>query len=487
MASEGTDELYSAFSRYQMVGVLNTLKSGKAVCWLGEEKNSKDKVVMRELATLAEVTNSRVWVERDWKNWARGIELSLGDGSALYVRAWVEGVSLAHYMAYAKESPDEERARHLFANIADALRPLHELGKAHGLLKPNNLILTADGFSITDPWMGDAMGSDDTPSDGGMIGVIAGDPHYLSPENLKKGVLQPTADIYSLAVVLYEYLTGTRPFTDDNPVMIAYQHLATEAKGVRTRRTDLSRSLEMILRKALSKKPADRFPNGAEFAEALRGEYTRTEGKLLLPKPLPDSEPFPEEIVALPSKKKDPSQGSDDPPTQEIPVSRSSTVRSKSTEFAFISVLELQRAVTTAQANPGASYEKLRELVNQERRTVGDNERIPPIFSAESCSKRLPASAWNNAPKPKPSTGPISQTLAQMLKDGGRAEISGRVPPRVTRGSAPTPQQHSDEPEPGPESRTVIKFLEEQPLWFYGVALALVVMIVAFALLMAFS
>ena len=74
-----------------------------------------------------------------------------------------------------------------------------------------------------------------------------------------------------------------------------------------------------------------------------------------------------------------------------------------------------------------------------------------------------------------------------MLKDGGRAEISGRVPPRVTRGSAPTPQQHTDEPAPGPESRTVIKFLEEQPLWFYGVALALVVMIVAFALLMAFS
>jgi len=486
MASEGTDELYSAFSRYQIIGVLNTLKSGKAVCWLGEEKNSKDKVVMRELATLAEVTNSRVWVERDWKNWAKGIELSLGDGSALYVRQWIEGVSLAHYMAYAKESPDEERARHLFANIADALKPLHEVGKAHGLLKPNNVILTADGFSITDPWMGDAMGSDDTPSDAAMIGVIAGDPHYLSPENLKKGVLQPTSDIYSLAVVLYEYLTGSRPFTDDNPVMIAYQHLATEAKGVRTRRTDLSRSLEMILRKAMSKKPADRFPNGPEFAEALRGEYTRTEGKLLLPKPLPDSEPFPEDIVALPSKKKDPAQGSDDPPTQEIPVPRSSTVRSKSTEFAFISVLELQRAVSTAQANPGASLDKLRELVNSERRTVNDNERIPPLFAAESCSKRLPASAWNNAPKPKPSTGPISQTLAQMLKDGGRAEISGRVPPRVTHAGQGGQQKGIDET-PEPTNRTFIQFLEEQPLWFYGVLLVLIVMIIAFALLMAFS
>ncbi len=407
MASEGTDELYSAFAKYPMIGVLNTLKTGRAVCWLGDDRGKQRRVVMRELTTLAEVTNSRIWLERDWKHWARGVELSLGEGSALYVREWIEGVSLAYYQFVNREKPEEDRARHLFANVAEALNPLHELGKAHGFLKPNNLIMTHEGFAITDPWMGDATSSssDETPSDIAHAGIIAGDPHYLSPEFLRRQQQVPASDVYSLACVLYEYLTRQKPFTDENPVLIAYQHLSTEAKGIRTRRPDLSRSLEMILRKALSKKPQDRFQHGAEFAEALRGDYTRTQGNLL-PKPIPESDPFADSSSGevIPRQKTSPDDT--DPPTAEISIPSSPTVKSRATEFAYISVLDLQRAMATAQANPGATFDKLRELINQERRTVGDSERIPPLFPPQSSAKRLPASAWANAPKMKPSTGP---------------------------------------------------------------------------------
>ncbi len=489
MASEGTDELYSAFAKYPMIGVLNTLKTGRAVCWLGDDREKKRRVVMRELTTLAEVTNSRIWLERDWKNWARGIELSLGQGSALYVREWIEGVSLAYYQVVNTEKPEEDRARHLFANIAEALNPLHELGKAHGFLKPNNLIMTHDGFSVVDPWMGDATSSssDETPSDIAHAGIIAGDPHYLSPEYLRRQQQVPASDVYSLACVLYEYLTRQRPFTDENPVLVAYQHLATEAKGIRTRRPDLSRSLEMILRKALSKKPQDRFQHGAEFAEALRGDYTRAQGNLL-PKPIPESDPFAERTSsasgeAIPKQKSSPEDT--DPPTAEIAVPSSPTVKSRATEFAYISVLDLQRAMATAQANPGATFDKLRELINQERRTVGDSERIPPLFPPQSSAKRLPATAWANAPKMKPSTGPISPTLQAMMqgkKVPGPGSSSAATRPSYAAGTAQQPS--TDTPPPVEKVKSI---LWEQPLWFYGLLIALIVICGVFGLLLMFN
>lgn len=485
MASEGTDELYSAFAKYPMIGVLNTLKSGRAVCWLGDDREKKRRVVMRELTTLAEVTNCRVWLERDWKNWARGIELSLGQGSALYVREWIEGVSLAYYQVVNTEKPEEDRARHLFANMADALTPLHEAGKAHGFLKPNNLIMTHDGFSIVDPWMGDATSSssDETPSDIAHAGVIAGDPHYLSPEFLRRQQQVPASDVYCLACVLYEYLTRQRPFVDENPILVAYQHLATEPKAIRTRRPDLSRSLEMILRKAMSKKPQDRFQNGAEFAEALRGDYTRAQGNLL-PKPIPESDPFADSSSGevIPKQKSNPDDT--DPPTAEISVPSSPTVKSRATEFAYISVLDLQRAMATAQANPGATFEKLRELINQERRTVGDSERIPPLFPPQSSAKRLPATAWANAPKMKPSTGPISPTLQAMLQGRKVPAPGGASQPRAASAGAASPQASTETPPPVEKVKSI---LWEQPLWFYGVLIALVVTIGVFGLLLMYN
>ena len=140
--------------------------------------------------------------------------------------------------------------------------------------------------------------------------------------------------------------------------------------------------------------------------------------------------------------------------------------------------------MATAQANPGATFDKLRELINQERRTVGDSERIPPLFPPQSSAKRLPATAWANAPKMKPSTGPISPTLQAMVQ-GKKVPGTGGASAAPRQASVAAAQQSSTEPPPPVEK--VKSILWEQPLWFYGVLIALVVMIGVFGLLLMFS
>ena len=109
-----------------------------------------------------------------------------------------------------------------------------------------------------------------------MTGTILGTAGYLAPEQARGEPTTPATDLYALAVVAFELLTGQRPFQADNPTAEAAAHVHAEVPAV-SERGDLPRELDPVFRRAMAKDPAERYPSSADFVSALR-EALRTAG-----------------------------------------------------------------------------------------------------------------------------------------------------------------------------------------------------------------
>jgi eukaryotic-like serine/threonine-protein kinase len=154
------------------------------------------------------------------------------------------------------------------AAIAHALAAIHAGGVLHRDLKPGNIMLREDGsIALIDFGLSKdaALALDITET-----GTIFGTPHYMSPEQGHGQMLDARSDLYSLGVVLYEMLTGSKPYTADNPMAIIYMH----------RNAPLPRlpapleALQPLLDAMLAKQPEDRFVNAAQLVTALDSART---------------------------------------------------------------------------------------------------------------------------------------------------------------------------------------------------------------------
>ncbi len=155
---------------------------------------------------------------------------------------------------------------------AKALNYAHARGVIHRDIKPSNIMLTLDNdVRIID--FGIALVTD---SDVSRIEVIAGSPSYMSPEQVQSAEITASSDLYSLGAVMYELLTGFRPFRASNLSKLLHQIVYATAPPIHTLRADISEELEALVARALQKDPADRFSNGLELA----GELTQIFQKL---------------------------------------------------------------------------------------------------------------------------------------------------------------------------------------------------------------
>ena len=187
------------------------------------------------------------------------------EGSPYMVLEYLPGGTLKQKLG--KPIPWKESIQ-LLLPIAKALGYAHEQGIVHRDIKPSNILLTSKNQPLlTDFGIAKILESRElTTLTGSSVGV--GTPEYMAPEQWT-GKADVQSDVYSLGIVLYEMVTGRKPYVADTPAAILLKQ-ATEPLPPPSRYVpDLPEGVERILIKALSKDPKERYQNMAEFASAM--------------------------------------------------------------------------------------------------------------------------------------------------------------------------------------------------------------------------
>jgi serine/threonine protein kinase len=166
----------------------------------------------------------------------------------------------------------------LMFKCAKALHYAHSRGVIHRDIKPSNIMLTTDSdVRIID--FGIALVADSEIS---RIEGIAGSPSYMSPEQVQSLEITNRSDLYSLGAVMYELLTGVRPFRAGNLVKLLHQIVYATPAPVHTLRRDVPEEIENVVAVAMQKDPERRYQSGLDFAaeltrvhQTLRQQYAR--------------------------------------------------------------------------------------------------------------------------------------------------------------------------------------------------------------------
>src|SRR6185503_16558699 len=200
------------------------------------------------------------------------------DGSLYIVMEMLEGKNLNQTVR--KEGPMAiDRAIPVLIQVCGALQEAHDLGIVHRDLKPENIFLCKQGGMTDFPKVLDfglAKVTEQQMRPGSIIltqeGMVFGTPEFMSPEQAQGRTLDARSDIYSLAVILYEVLTGKLPFTARTPMEYIQKHVMEPPilLNQRVPERQFAPGLEAVLAKALQKKPEDRYQSAAEFADSLR-------------------------------------------------------------------------------------------------------------------------------------------------------------------------------------------------------------------------
>lgn len=141
----------------------------------------------------------------------------------------------------------------------------HARGIVHRDIKPANIMIEADGtVKIMDFGIAKGQGTGMTST-----GQVLGTPNYMSPEQVKGKALDGRSDLFSLAVVVYEILTGERPFTGDNVTTIIYKIVNEQPPAPKEVVATVHPGLNAAVMKALAKNPAERYQSGADFTQEL--------------------------------------------------------------------------------------------------------------------------------------------------------------------------------------------------------------------------
>ena len=193
-------------------------------------------------------------------------EAGEANGAVYIVTRWIDGTELGALIR--RDHPIRPaRAARLAAQIASALEVAHEKGLIHRDVKPSNAIVTSeDHVYITDFGLTKRAASmSGFTAAGQMLGTI----DYAAPEQIEGGEAGPRGDVYGLACVLYEILTGTAPFAREAGGMAKmWAQLNADPPSVRELRPDVPPALDEAIARALAKRPEDR-PTAAAFGAAI--------------------------------------------------------------------------------------------------------------------------------------------------------------------------------------------------------------------------
>jgi eukaryotic-like serine/threonine-protein kinase len=263
--------------RYELASLLG--RGGMAEVWRARDNRLNRFVAVKLLGPgLAGEPNNLVRFFREAQSVA-GIShpnvvtvLDFGEHGArpYLVMEYAPGGSLADVTGTPM---DPDRARDVVAKIAAGAGAAHARGIVHRDIKPANVLLDQHGNpKLADFGIAAAAGGERLTA----TGTTVGSPHYISPEQAAGSIATPASDVYSLGVVLYELLTGHRPFEDEGVMAVLVAHVEREPPAPSTHVIGLDPALEALVMRCLSKEPAERFAAGDELSAALSGGAPET-------------------------------------------------------------------------------------------------------------------------------------------------------------------------------------------------------------------
>ena len=193
------------------------------------------------------------------------------EGQSYMIMEYVEGDPLSKYCRKSKLLA-LQRVVNIIFQCAKALDYAHRHGVIHRDIKPSNILVNKKGRpKISDFGIASVKGASRRDND--PVSGLTGSLFYTPPEQLRHEPLTPQADIFSLGVVMYEILTGEKPFQADNPVTVAFKILNEVPPPVKRIRQDLPESLSRIVSRCLAKDPSERYQTGAQLAQELIASF----------------------------------------------------------------------------------------------------------------------------------------------------------------------------------------------------------------------
>ena len=182
------------------------------------------------------------------------------------VMEYIDGITLNEYMEQQGQLGWKD-AVHFILQILRALQHAHSKGIVHRDIKPQNIMMLRDGtIKVMDFGIAKFAREDGKTGTDKAIGTV----HYISPEQARGGVTDAKSDIYSVGVMLYEMLTGKKPFDTDNPVSIAVMHMQAKVPMPHSIRPDIQIGLEEIILKAMEKDPVNRYQSARDMMDDLQ-------------------------------------------------------------------------------------------------------------------------------------------------------------------------------------------------------------------------
>lgn len=207
----------------------------------------------------------------DHPNIVKVYDVSVTDKMQYIVMEYVDGITLKEYLKQRGGKLTWKEVVHFATQVLSALQHAHSKGIIHRDVKPQNIMLLADG-SIKMMDFGIARLSraqSQTVSDK-AIGSV----HYISPEQAKGDKTDARTDLYSVGIMLYEMLSGKLPFDGSGAVSIAIMQIADKAKPLVEVAPDVPEGLRQITEKAMEKDPAARYQSAQEMLNAIE-EFKR--------------------------------------------------------------------------------------------------------------------------------------------------------------------------------------------------------------------
>ena len=189
------------------------------------------------------------------------------DGRPYLTMALLDGVPLSEIVAGGQGLPVRE-VLDIGIQLAGALDYAHSKGIVHRDVKPGNVIRLSGSGTIKLTDFGIAhmpLAETDRP----QAGTVMGTPYYMSPEQALGEPIDACSDLWSVGVVLYQLVSGTRPFEADTIVSLLYRIAHDSPKPVAELRADIPASLGRIISRLLNKQPGKRFQSGKDLADAL--------------------------------------------------------------------------------------------------------------------------------------------------------------------------------------------------------------------------